>query len=804
MIKILNKISLIFLFCIQTNFVCPMVPPSNIKNSYTKWINAGNKGTVWDFIQKQMQTPSDVQVELDQSRVEVTRLKTEVTNLKSQQEEHKKQLEMQKNQIEEQARQKAQPTVDTEKQNLRQQLQGAQAELNRVKTELESAQASLAQQQQTFASKSEGAEAALQKQIDQLKTQLITQKTNFDSEKQKLLSDNLAQKNQLIEQQRQALAAKDADVAKQIQSADTRYENLQKQNAQLNDDLKTQQTKLDSETLAKQKSESELKQLRESLAQKQKDLEEQKLLMQKLQQGLPPQIQDMQNQINNKKTELEKRINDLLSKLSQLELDLTKAKQSNEALEREKQTLQSKIDGEQKLSAGNLMRLQTALDTANKTITDKNALLAEQAESRTKLIEESLRDTHLLTERNKDAIEKLRNVYEQSVEKIKRENEKLVKEKQQLEKKQIRLETENSGYWQLYDKFKEYEKNAKTELDDARKKLESQAALLKQQETTFATKDQGPNKTISDLTQEKTQLKDDLKKAKEDLEKQKSETTNKLKEQAALHEKEIETLKAQTLKEKGSETIAGLQKRLEAAEKKLEEVESENRKYAGDNTRLNFEIKRLQEELTSLKKSGMQEPGKKPTPSKSKKPEKSALTLNIIKDPNITGDYFQHLNKRLIQGGASWKDYFMQAFWPYTYGTNRTNWAKSFENILSFVDNSGENTFHYLVKHDAKDAIEYLIQQANTQNLKDLLQQSLNVQDNQGNTPLHYALERLPGGIATQTNKKDLLAVVNLLINKGANCYLYNKKNTTPAALISELKLNEQDLPGFKKIVIED
>ncbi len=250
-----------------------MVPPTQIKKSYNDWLKSGNKGTMWDFIQQQMQAPAEVQSELKQSQ-------DEIANLKLQLEEQKKQLEK-----------KVQPSVDLGKQKLEQELKNIKTELERVQKELESAKALLAQKETTFATKAEGSEALQKKyqgDVAQLKANLEEQNLRFNSEKQRILSDNIARTNQLIDQQRHTLAEKDAEIAKQIKAAKADYENLKKQKEDLAGELKQQQEVLGAENIAKRQLEAELKLAKNEIQRQKAEIDNQEQLIKKQQQGFCP------------------------------------------------------------------------------------------------------------------------------------------------------------------------------------------------------------------------------------------------------------------------------------------------------------------------------------------------------------------------------------------------------------------------------------------------------------------------------------------------------------------------------------
>jgi len=72
----------------------------------------------------------------------------------------------------------------------------------------------------------------------------------------------------------------------------------------------------------------------------------------------------------------------------------------------------------------------------------------------------------------------------------------------------------------------------------------------------------------------------------------------------------------------------------------------------------------------------------------------------------------------------------------------------------------------------------------NNELLKILIQYNadVNIQDKQGNTPLHYAIEKYKKGLS-EDQKREVLAAVGLLCNNGANVTLKNKEGKTPLAL---------------------
>ncbi len=85
--------------------------------------------------------------------------------------------------------------------------------------------------------------------------------------------------------------------------------------------------------------------------------------------------------------------------------------------------------------------------------------------------------------------------------------------------------------------------------------------------------------------------------------------------------------------------------------------------------------------------------------------------------------------------------------------------------LIGVVLENGQTILHYLVIHRFSAALDELIEE---------FEPNVNVQDDLGNTPLHYAA-------LVEFNPRNY---INPLINMGADCYIKNKKGQLPKDLV--------------------
>ncbi|CAO3631650.1 unnamed protein product [Cunninghamella echinulata] len=97
---------------------------------------------------------------------------------------------------------------------------------------------------------------------------------------------------------------------------------------------------------------------------------------------------------------------------------------------------------------------------------------------------------------------------------------------------------------------------------------------------------------------------------------------------------------------------------------------------------------------------------------------------------------------------------------------------------ITYTDDNGDTALHYCTKNGALNCLELLVRVGGIQ---------INIKNNLGNTPLHYAVQ--------YADDVDLaLEMVSVLLDNGADPRLKNKDHVTSLALVDETNEDMKDL----------
>jgi chromosome segregation ATPase len=521
----------------------------------------------------------------------------------------------------------------------------------------------------------------------------------------------------------------------------------------------------------------EVEGLKNKLAEKDAQLEEQRKSFEQMLDDLRKQIKTQESKLFQLEKERDKRGTDLASageKLAQAQ------KQNEERINAEKISLQKQLVDQQKSFDQQIQAKNSQIETTRKELADLQNARTGTAED--------LRKERARFERER----------QQAEEALRKERETLAQEQQ---KAKTDLQQQAQMHTQEFGKLQAAKDVLQKQFDDQQKDFEKQIQA-QQTELAAAQKELNNIKTTQTGTSEDLKKEHDrFEKEKQQLDAKKAELEAKLDQQKKAEVKRLAQITDQ-IQNKNSQ-IKNLEKeivRLRTENKNLQsqlrESETTFKQFGDMAQNTTAGIKKLTEQFNKKEDAYIQKL-REATDAlqylQQQLEQKNKQIEDLTKNQQAKqekkkdyADFFRTLDERLEKPSQIDPANTL-------YFGHQLNTASS-DNLFGISDEQQKNVFHHIIKYNNFECLNFLIDKAKEKSIK--LGTYLDQTDNLGNTALHDLLYKLNQVGPDSEIGKNCIKLINKLLDNGASAFVSNKEGKRPIDLVKDFNL-EKKLPNF-------